>query len=197
MRSRSPRRTPPGAAGTAAVRRPADPGQQRSRIIFRFRVLPAQVYGRKRGAPLFCKDLERHGMAWPHARLGARLSDGGIAATASQWRRNAERLQPWLTHNSWALVFWARMANDHCCWQQRALRFFTPHAEVPMVATRKAGSQAPWGPVFFFALAGWRRGVFAPLCAPFASTLHTLGEDRYLRSLSHRGQIRSAAVASR
>src|SRR5262245_63111672 len=33
-----------------------------------------------------------------------------------------------------------------------ALRIFTPHAERAMVATRKAGSQAPWGPVFFFAV---------------------------------------------
>jgi len=39
-----------------------------------------------------------------------------------------------------------------------------------MVATQKAGSQAPWGPVFFFRLGGaWQRGVCNCRAGQFAS----------------------------
>jgi hypothetical protein len=124
-------------------------------------------------------------MAWPHARMGAKLWDGGIAATASQWRRNAERLQPWLTHNSWALVFWARMANDHRCWQQRALRFFTPHAEVPWLPLERLAPKHPGGQ---FSFSPW----------PGVAAWRSRGCAHHSRARSHlgRGPTPAFAVAS-
>jgi len=72
-----------------------------------------------------------------------------------------------------------------------ALRFFTPHAERTVLATRKAGSQAPWGPVFFFTLAELGSALFraavramrelppSTLCQARARSLALAGERQH------------------
>ena len=71
---------------------------------------------------LFCRGLPGVGLARPRAwpRRTDEAARGVIAATASQWHRNAGQLQLSLTHTSSALAFLARMTNDQRCWQQRA-----------------------------------------------------------------------------
>jgi hypothetical protein len=77
------------------------------------------------------------------ADIAARIAD-----IASQLRRNAEQLQHAFAHTSSALAFCLRMAND-CRAGSTQRTALHPATRGATAATQKAGSQAPWEPVFF------------------------------------------------
>jgi hypothetical protein len=109
--------------------------------------------------------VARCGRLMPIARrLGGQSSRhfaGGaarIADIASQLRRNAEQLQHALAHTSSALAFRLRMAND-CRAGSTQRTALHPATRGATAAIQKAGSQAPWEPVFFLPRA--RPGMLA------------------------------------